>query len=106
MADLVRLDLLVGLHGSGLTNLLLLPPHSVAIEIFQKGFHAYDYQMMAELAGIDYFGFEAIDAGHVYRDWYRGGPGGSGINQPVDQLPERRFELILDVIEARFSAGG
>jgi hypothetical protein len=30
-----RLDLLVGLHGSGLTNLLWLPPHSVAIEIFQ-----------------------------------------------------------------------
>jgi hypothetical protein len=100
-----QLDVLVGVHGNGLTNLLWLPPHAVVIEIFQKGFHAYDYQMMAEIAGIDYFGLEATENGKIYRDWCRVGAPGGDINRYVDHLPEAVLEQVLDVVEAKLSYG-
>lgn len=104
VAYCARTDLLVGLHGNGLTNLLWQQPHSVAIELFQRGFHAYDYQMMAEMVGIDYFGFEATEGGQVYRNWCRVGPPGGDINQPVDELPEAALNQALDLVEAQLVA--
>jgi hypothetical protein len=51
-------DVLVGVHGNGLTNALWMRPGSLVLEIFPAGAHHYDYQFFAELCGIDYFGFE------------------------------------------------
>jgi hypothetical protein len=99
------LDLLAGVHGNGLTNLLWLPPHAAVIEFFPPGARRYDYQMMAEIAGVSYFGFEPSDHGHVFRDWTRGGPVSGDINQPIETLPEAALFHALNVIEMKFSTG-
>lgn len=64
-------DIIVGVHGNGLTNLLWLPAGSAVLEIFPDGFHQYDYQILAELAGITYFG---VQGSRVHRDFGRDGP--------------------------------
>jgi hypothetical protein len=64
-------DLMVGVHGNGLTNLLWLQPGSVVIELFPPGFRQYDYQVMCELSGISYFG---IEGELVHREYGRDGP--------------------------------
>jgi Glycosyltransferase 61 len=96
-----QLDVLVGVHGNGLTNLLWLPPHAVVIEIFQRGLHTYDYQMMAEVAGITYFGIEGAEQGHIYREWNRLHRPDGDINRSVDYLPEAALHNIFDIIEDR-----
>lgn len=51
-------DIMVGVHGNGLTNALWMRPGSRLVELFSPGAHHYDYQFYAELAGLDYVGFE------------------------------------------------
>lgn len=54
-------DILVGLHGNGLTHAYFLPNDSLVVEIFPEGAFAMDYQLISELCGHNYF---AIDAAH------------------------------------------
>ena len=49
-------DILIGVHGNGLTNLLWLPKHGTTIEMFGN-YHHYDYQILSEISGTEYFGF-------------------------------------------------
>lgn len=102
-------DLLIGIHGNGLTNLLWLPQHAVVIEIFPSDTHLYDYQVMAEIAGLTYFGIEASEPGRVYREWNRlfskwnGPSGGMVINKPVDYLPRDSMRRILSLATDRLA---
>ncbi|MCG5238941.1 glycosyltransferase 61 family protein [Azospirillum doebereinerae] len=66
-------DLLVGVHGNGMTNLLWLPPHGAVLEIFPAGAHHYDYQILAELKRHAYFGVEGRADGFVFREHSRHG---------------------------------
>ncbi len=50
-------DVMVGVHGNGLTNALWMRPGSLLLELFPDGVRHYDYQLFAELAGLAYAGF-------------------------------------------------
>ena len=51
-------DLMVGVHGNGLTNLLWMPPHGAVLELFAADWHFYDYQMLSEISGHLYSGVQ------------------------------------------------
>ena len=78
-------DLLVGMHGNGLTNLLWLPDRAIVIELFPPEAHAYDYQMLAEIRGVPYFGVDGA-GNRFYRDWTRVGPVYGTFQQPLTAL--------------------
>ncbi len=100
-ADQVRAsaqsDLMLGVHGNGLTNLLWLPPHAVVVEIFPEAVHHYDYQMLSEIMRIDYFG---LAGDRVFRPFSRhGGPYGheGEANRPVEHVNADALQLALSV---------
>ena len=98
-ADQVRAaaqhDLMLGVHGNGLTNLLWLPPHAMVIELFPEGVHHYDYQVLSEVMHLDYFGLEAD---RIFRPFSRYGAPyshNSEANRPVARLSSDALELAL-----------
>ena len=82
-----NVDLLVGVHGNGLTNSLWLPDRAAVVELFAKGFHAYDYQMLCEIRGLPYLGIDAAE-NRVYRDWTRVGPATGNNQDGIDEFGE------------------
>jgi len=88
-------DVMVSVHGNGLTNALWMRPGSLVIELFSPGAHHYDYQFYAELAGLSYAGF---DGDRMFRDGERAGePYGHGsVNDGVvTYLPLAGIEAAL-----------
>jgi hypothetical protein len=51
-------DVMLGVQGNGLTNILWMRPGSLVLEFFPLGARHYDYQFYTELCGLAYFGFE------------------------------------------------
>ena len=47
-------DVLISVHGNGLSHSLFLPPASKVIEIFPPDTHTVDYRLFAEARGFDY----------------------------------------------------
>jgi hypothetical protein len=84
-------DVLFGVHGNGLTNLAWMEPGSLVIELFPAGVHHYDYQVLCEVFGLRYFGFEGKSVGgYVYREFTRAGQAYGEhpeINGTITQLP-------------------
>jgi hypothetical protein len=100
-ADQVRAsaqsDLMLGVHGNGLTNLLWLPPHAMVIEFFPEGAHHYDYQVLSEIMQLDYFG---LVGDRIFRQFSRHGAsyGHDGeANRPVDRFHSDALQLALSV---------
>jgi len=92
-------DVMIGVHGNGLTNLLWLPPHATVIEIFPEGVHHYDYQMMAEIVHLDYFGLEGS---RIFPPFSRFGPAyghDGGSNRPVTNVYLDNLRLALSASE-------
>jgi hypothetical protein len=88
-------DVMLGVHGNGLTNLLWMQPGAVVVELFPPGFHQYDYQMYSELAGLTYFGLEGEQ---VHRDHGRDGPNRGGQvegNVVIEDIHWETFEAII-----------
>jgi protein O-GlcNAc transferase len=54
-------DILIGVHGNGLTHSLFLPPNSKVIEIFPPESHLLDYRMLCNVAGLDYYGVDTVN---------------------------------------------
>ncbi|POR32116.1 Uncharacterized protein TPAR_07686 [Tolypocladium paradoxum] len=50
-----RTDLLVGVHGAGLTHLMFLQPGSAVLEILPDGFQHKGFRNLAQMLGIGYF---------------------------------------------------
>ena len=48
-------DVLIGIHGNNLTNLIFMKPGTLVVEIMPKGFFAYDYYGLCRLKGIEYY---------------------------------------------------
>ncbi len=71
MAISMNADIMIGVHGNGLTNAMWLPSHGTLIELFPTGVHHYDYQLMCEIFGLRYFGLEGD---LIYRESSRFGP--------------------------------
>ena len=91
-------DVLVGVHGNGLTNALWMRPGSLVLEFFPHGARHYDYQFFAELTGLTYFGFDGMDK--IYPAFSRTGqPYGHGTetNKAVTQIPIAALRRLLDI---------
>ncbi len=91
-------DVLVGVHGNGLTNALWMRPGSLVLEFFPHGARHYDYQFFAELAGLTYFGFDGMDK--IYPAFSRTGePYGHGpeTNKAVTQISIAALRRLLDI---------
>gem|GEM_PF-5821305 len=91
-------DMLIGVHGNGLSHILFLPSTACAIEIFPPGAHHLDYHVFADVRGIDYFGIlyrenVFIDKERAYQIGAYGNP-----NAPIDALD---IDLILSAIRSR-----
>lgn len=48
-------DIMIGIHGNGLTHSLFMKPHKTLIEIFPEGFFAYDYMSIAAIKQDKYY---------------------------------------------------
>jgi hypothetical protein len=93
-------NLMIGVHGNGLTNLLWMPAGSTVIELFPDECHHYDYQFFAEIAGMQYYGVEGKEtSGYVYTAGSRLGAASGNANRPVKALPERALSRILEVLQ-------
>ena len=93
-------DVMLGVHGNGLTNILWMRPGSLVLEFFPDGARHYDYQFYAELAGLTYFGFERDN---VFPAFCRvGQPYGhhEKTNQAVTSLNLAAIERMVDAWRA------
>jgi short coiled-coil protein len=52
-------DILIGVHGNGLSHILFLPPTAAVFELFPSTGFAWDYPLLAKICGIDYYGHYA-----------------------------------------------
>jgi len=92
-----RARLLVGIHGNGLTNCLWMPAGATVIEIFPPGAHHYDYQMLSEVAELNYFGIEArAQNPFIFTSGSRFGSPYGLVNEPITELPWPWLDQILD----------
>lgn len=65
-------DVLVGVHGAGLTHGMFLPPNSAMVEILPHDFNHKGFRNMASLLDHEYFSTHASGAVVVKRDdWHR-----------------------------------
>jgi len=93
-------SLLVGIHGNGLTNCLWMAPGSTVIEIFPPNSHHYDYQMLAEVAGLNYFGIEACAQNpFVFTVGSRFGAAYGSTEHPITELPWPWLDEVLDILD-------
>ena len=90
-------DLLISVHGNGLSHILFLPPHSCVIEIFPPDAHLLDYRLFADVRGIEYFGIIS-NWGILSREAaYGAGPYGNS-NRTITQL---NLDLITAIVQRR-----
>ena len=98
-------DVMVGVHGNGLTNAVWMRPGGLVLELFPDGVRHYDYQLIAELCGLGYFGFERD---RVFPAFSRTGePYGhqAPTMQPVASVPLAGIARILTSEAARRQRG-
>jgi hypothetical protein len=62
----VDADVMIGVHGNGLTHLLWMKPGSTLVEMFPAGLFLTDYQFNSEFAGLKHFGWDTMD-GLIYQ---------------------------------------
>jgi hypothetical protein len=88
-------EVLVGVHGNGLTNAVWMRPGSLVLELFPDQVQHYDFQLLAELCGLRYFGFERD---RVFPAFGRFGPpyGHQAPTQcPLTAIPRHALARIL-----------
>ncbi|KAK4064188.1 uncharacterized protein Triagg1_9167 [Trichoderma aggressivum f. europaeum] len=81
-------DLLVGVHGAGLTHLMFLQPGSAVLEILPEGFQHKGFRNLAQMLGISFFRAHAKMHGDA-----------SGNNQwqfDAVELDQQRFVELVD----------
>lgn len=86
-------DVLIGVHGNGLTHSLFLKPGSMVIELFPSGCHLLDYRMFADLKGLRYYGMSP-DGIYSKQQAYRVAEQGD-LDHPVDDLPWKALEAVI-----------
>lgn len=93
-------DILLGVHGNGLTHILFLPEDAAVIEVFPPNANALDYRLFADARKIDYLGL-VPKYGVLSREVaYQIGPIGD-INTRIKTLDF--LEPLLEFIRSRAS---
>jgi hypothetical protein len=93
-------DVLIGVHGNGLSHTLFLPSTACVIEIFPPNNHHLDYHVFADARGIDYFGIlykerEFIERTRAYSI--------GAFGNPSKAIVELDIDLILSAIRSRMT---
>ncbi len=91
-------DVLIGVHGNGLSHVLFLPSTACVIEIFPPDNHHLDYHVFADVRGIDYMGIlykerEFIESTRAYSI--------GAFGNPQNAINELDIDLILSAIRSR-----
>ena len=87
-------DVLIGVHGNGLSHILFLPENAAAIEIFPPDTLALDYRLYADARGVAYLGISS-NLGPIGKEVaYQTGPFGD-VNKTIERLD---FAPILSFI--------
>jgi protein O-GlcNAc transferase len=91
-----RSDILIGVHGAGLTHGMFMRPGSAMVEILPQDFNHKGFRNLAKIMGHQYFSSHAVKA-----------LGGSGDWQIEDViLEEDRFMGLLDVaVKSMYNRG-
>ncbi len=87
-------DILIGVHGNGLTNLLWLPTHGYVFEFFGS-FHHYGYQVLSEITNGGYIG---IENKKIYNKGTRSGGAHGKAEDPVTldiQIFLKEFNMVI-----------
>jgi hypothetical protein len=88
-------DLLLGVHGNGLSHILFLPPEAAVIELFPKDSLLLDYRLFADARGLDYYGIienrGLIDRETAYRGCF---------GSPNHTLTQLDIPLITSLVQA------
>jgi hypothetical protein len=89
-------DVLLSVHGNGLSHIIFLPPTATVFEFFPKTGFTWDYALFAKLRRLDYHGYHASDWVTSQEDPHRSRFYTHGdMNQPIDQLD---LDTIVQVI--------
>ncbi|MES2345733.1 MAG: glycosyltransferase family 61 protein [Chlamydiota bacterium] len=92
-------DILIGVHGNGLSHIIFLPPSAMAFELFPPTGFTWDYALLAKMRDMDYYGHVAGDWVTKIEDPHRSRFVCHGnLNQPVDALD---IEAIVEIIQNR-----
>lgn len=89
-------DVLISVHGNGLSHLLFLPQSSTVVEILPDDAYTVDYRLFADARGMDYLGINnhgVIDQFEAYNNGMRG-----NINATIKSLD---FDPIIAKINER-----
>jgi hypothetical protein len=90
-------DVLIGVHGNGLSHVLYLPKGACLIELFPKNICFLDYRLFANARGVDYYGF-VEERGFVSDEeaysHYRGG-------NPNYEIKLLDYKTIYEIIQLR-----
>lgn len=90
-------DVLISVHGNGLSHTLFLPPHACLIEIFPPNTHHLDFRLFSEIHGITYFGLLYNEHKFINNAYDIGAYGTP--NSSVDKLD---INLITSAIKSRY----
>lgn len=90
-------DVLMSVHGNGLSHVLFLPPTARVLEIFPPNNHHLDYHLFADIRGLNYYGLlyrdnHFINNEHAYQMGAYGNP-----KDPIDELD---IDLIVSTIQS------
>ena len=89
-----RTDILVGVHGAGLTHAMFLRPHSAMVEVLPPKLDYKGFVNLARMRSIHYFGDHASKLVGGKEDWH-----GDDVF-----IEEHRFLSLVDSAIARVSA--
>ncbi|PHH86116.1 hypothetical protein CDD83_10693 [Cordyceps sp. RAO-2017] len=93
-----RTDLLVGVHGAGLTHLMFLRPGSTVLEILPDGFQHKGFRNLAQMLGLGFLRTHAKmrpdESGA--RDWQ--------VN-PVEMDRQRLIDVVAVAVKSLYNAG-
>ncbi|KAJ9206950.1 hypothetical protein DTO021D3_1686 [Paecilomyces variotii] len=90
-------DVLVGVHGAGLTHALFLKPNSVVVEILPAGLNHKGFRNLAGLLGHTYYSAHSRDASTAKRDdWHY---------KDVELEKDRFMTLIEVAVKSLYNSG-
>ncbi len=90
-------DILISVHGNGLSHILFLPPNAAAVEIYPPNVHTLDYRLFADARNIDFLGIISNRGVIESERAYEMGPFGN----PNSTIYEMDLDPIFSFIKQR-----
>jgi hypothetical protein len=91
-------DVLISVHGNGLSHLLYLPSTACVIELFPPDCHQCDYHVFSEVRGVDYYGLLYKEKAFLDRESSFQLSSYGDINSMIEELD---IDLIVSTIQSR-----